>query len=113
MKKDLLQMLKSNCGQLIKNKIKYMKLILVGCGPMAIEYAKVLKSQNQEFITVGNTKKGALNFEKEINEEVILGGIELWLKNNSNLDFNLQKAIITVNENLLGTISKSLINSGV
>jgi len=89
-----------------------MKLILVGCGPMAIEYAKVLKAQNQEFITVGNTKKGALNFEKDINEKVILGGIELWLKNNSNLDFNLYKVIITVNENLLGIIAKSLINSG-
>ena len=110
MKKDLLQMLKSNYGQLIK--IKYMKLILVGCGPMAIEYAKVLKAQNQEFITVGNTKKGALNFEKEINEEVILGGIELWLKNNSNLDFNLYKVIITVNENLLGAISRLVLKYG-
>ena len=112
MKKDLLQMLKSNYGQLIKIKIKNMNLILVGCGPMAIEYAKVLKAQNQEFITVGNTKKGALNFEKEINEKVILGGIELWLKNNPNLDFNLHKVIITVNENLLGIIAKSLINLG-
>ena len=89
-----------------------MKLILVGCGPMAIEYAKVLKAQDQKFIVVGNTKKGAVNFEKEINQKVILGGIELWLKNNSNLDFSLLKVIIAVNENLLGIISKSLINSG-
>ena len=79
---------------------------------MAIEYAKVLKAQNQEFITVGNTKKGALNFEKEINEKVVLGGIELWLKNNSNLDFNLYKVIIVVNENLLGTISRLIIKLG-
>lgn len=89
-----------------------MKIILVGCGPMAIEYAKVLKAQNQEFITVGNTKKGAINFEKEINEKVVLGGIELWLKNNSNLDFSLQKIIITVNENLLGTISRLVLRYG-
>ena len=89
-----------------------MKLILVGCGPMAIDYAKVLKAQNQKFIVVGNTKKGAVNFEKEIKQKVILGGIELWLKNNSNLDFSLFKVIIAVNENLLGIISKSLINSG-
>lgn len=89
-----------------------MKLILVGCGPMAIEYAKVLKAQNQTFITIGNTKKGALNFEKEINEKVILGGIESWLKNNSNLDFNLHKVIITVNENLLGTISRLVLKYG-
>jgi len=89
-----------------------MKLILVGCGPMAIEYAKVLKSQNQEFITIGNTRKGALNFEKVINQKVILGGIELWLKNNSNLDFNSQKIIVTVNENLLGAISRLVLKYG-
>ena len=89
-----------------------MKLILVGCGPMAIEYAKVLNAQNQDFITIGNTQKGALNYEKEINEKVILGGLELWLKNNSNLDFNHHKVIITVNENLLGTISRLVLKYG-
>jgi len=89
-----------------------MKLILVGCGPMAIEYAKVLNAQNQDFITIGNTQKGALNYENEINEKVILGGLELWLKNNSNLDFNHHKVIITVNENLLGTISRLVLKYG-
>ena len=89
-----------------------MKLLLIGCGPMAIEYAKVLKAQNQEFLVVGNTRKGAANFEKEVNEEVLLGGIELWLKNNSTLEFGSKKAIVAVNENLLGAISKKLLHAG-
>ena len=45
---------------------KYTKILIVGAGPMAIEYAKVLKAQKSEFITVGNTKKGANNFKKDI-----------------------------------------------
>ncbi len=89
-----------------------MKIILVGCGPMAIEYAKVLGAQNKEFITIGNTKKGAINFEKEINKKVVLGGIELWLKNNYELDFSSLKIIITVNENLLGIISRLVLRYG-
>ena len=79
---------------------------------MAIEYAKVLKSQNQEFFAVGNTAIGAANFEKEVNQEVILGGVELWLKNNSYLDYSAFKVIVAVNEDLLGQISRCLLNAG-
>lgn len=89
-----------------------MKTLLIGCGPMAIEYAKVLKAQDEEFITVGNTEKGAENFEKQIGEEVILGGIHLWLNNSTDLDKSHYKVIIAVNENLLGVITKSLIAEG-
>lgn len=89
-----------------------MKTLLVGCGPMAIEYAKVLKAQDEEFITVGNTEKGAENFEKQIGEQVILGGIQLWLNNSTDLDKSHYKVIIAVNENLLGVITKNLIAEG-
>ena len=89
-----------------------MKLILVGAGPMAIEYAKVLKSQNQSFIAVGNTKKGAISFEKNINQTVILGGIDKWVNNNPKENFNIYKIIVTVPENLLGLITRKLLNVG-
>ncbi len=89
-----------------------MKTILVGAGPMSIEYAKVLKAQNIEFITIGNTKKGAINFESQINSKVILGGIEKWLEKNTNIDHDLYKIIVVVNENLLGSITKKLIHFG-
>lgn len=91
---------------------KHTKILIVGAGPMAIEYAKVLQAQKNDFITIGNTKTGANNFEKDIKTKVVLGGIENWLKNNSSIDFSLYKVIVTVNEHLLGTIAKLLINAG-
>ena len=91
---------------------KETKIIIVGAGPMAIEYAKVLQAQNKNFVTIGNTKKSAVNFEENIKTNVVLGGVENWIKNNSATDFSLYKVIVTVNENLLGTIAKVLINAG-
>ena len=91
---------------------KKTKILIVGAGPMAIEYAKVLQAQKGEFITVGNTKVGANNFENDIKTKVVLGGVENWLKNNSSIDFSLYKVIVTVNEHLLGTVAKLLINAG-
>tara|TARA_X000000368_G_scaffold264012_1_gene209022 strand:- start:7488 stop:8459 length:972 start_codon:yes stop_codon:yes gene_type:complete len=91
---------------------KYTKILIVGAGPMAIEYAKVLKAQKSEFITVGNTKKGANNFKKDIKTHVVLGGIENWLKNNPSIDFSSYKVIVVVNEHLLGKVTRILINAG-
>ena len=86
--------------------------ILVGAGPMAIEYAKVLQAQNVDFITIGNSKEGAINFETQIKSKVIIGGIETWLEKNPHTDYSLFKAIVAVNENLLGSITRKLINVG-
>ena len=91
---------------------KETKIIIVGAGPMAIEYAKVLQAQNKNFVTIGNTKKGAVNFEENIKTSVVLGGVKNWINNNTALDFSLYKVIVTVNENLLGTIAKFLITVG-
>ena len=88
------------------------KIMIIGAGPMAIEYAKVLKALKYDFIVVGNTKSGAKNFEDDIDIKVHLGGIENWLKNNPSIDFSLFKVIVAVNEHLLGKISKILIFSG-
>ena len=79
---------------------------------MAIEYAKVLQAQNIHFITIGNTKEGAINFETQIKSKVIIGGIDTWLEKNPHTDYNLIKVIAAVNENLLGSITRKLINVG-
>ena len=79
---------------------------------MAIDYAKVLDAQNQEYFVLGNSKEGAVNFQKEISQKVILGGVEKWIENNSDTDFKFFKVIVAVNENLLGSITEKLIRSG-
>ena len=79
---------------------------------MAIEYAKVLDAQSKEYIVIGNTEKGTVDFEKTINKKVILGGLEKWIEDNSNENYEFYKVIVVVNENLLGSITKLLINTG-
>ena len=79
---------------------------------MAIEYAKVLDAQSKEYSVIGNTEKGAVDFEKTINKKVILGGLEKWIEDNSKENYEFYKVIVVVNENLLGSITKLLINTG-
>jgi len=88
------------------------KILLVGAGPMAIDYAKVLTAQGHDFIVVGNSEESAKQFEESVNKNVVIGGIEKWLVNNTD-DFSQYQAIIAVNENLLGKITKILINAGI
>lgn len=88
-----------------------MKIVIVGAGPMSIEYAKVLDGQKREYIVVGNSKVGAVNFEKAVNKKVILGGVEKWIEDCSGEDFNSYKAIVAVNENLLGSITMKLLKA--
>ena len=88
------------------------KIIIVGAGPMALDYAKVLKALNCEFITIGNSKNGAKNFEDKTGTKVILGGIENFLKKHSSTDFGAYKVIVAVNEHLLGKVTRLLIKNG-
>ena len=87
-------------------------ILLIGAGPMAIEYAKVLNAQNVAYSVIGNTKEGARGFESEMNKEVITGGLDKWLRENPNVDVDSYKVIVLVNENLLGFITCELLNFG-
>ena len=41
-------------------------VLLVGAGNIAVDYAKVLKALNRDFIVVGRGEKSAENFEQKI-----------------------------------------------
>ena len=88
------------------------QILLVGAGPMAIEYAKVLEAQNLEYSVVGNTKEGAASFELEMKKEVVTGGLNKWMEQNSKTEVNKYKVIVVVNENLLGSVTCDLLNFG-
>ncbi|OQS46747.1 hypothetical protein B0T49_13755 [Chromobacterium violaceum] len=51
-------------------------LLLIGSGPMAIEYAKVLKAQAREFLVVGRGVTSADTFTKKTGESVLTGGLD-------------------------------------
>lgn len=53
---------------------------IVGAGPMAIEYAKVLQGMGKSFITIGRSETGSTAYKQTTGKDVITGGIETFLK---------------------------------
>jgi len=93
------------------------KILLVGAGYMAMEYAKVLKSLKKSFLVVGRSEESALDFEKATGVSAAAGGIENWLKQENHLGARLlsqlRAAIIATNEDQLGLSARLLIQRGV
>lgn len=86
-------------------------ILLVGTGPMAIEYSRVLVSMNRRFIVLGRGHKSAERFRQQTGIIPELGGSETYLKNKK-----CQKdtvAIIATGTETLMSIIHQLIKSGV
>lgn len=79
---------------------------IVGAGPMAIEYAKVLQELGRSFITIGRSEYGSAAYINSIGEDVITGGIETFLKTKPSIP---EHVIIAVSiENLAESCIKVL-----
>lgn len=70
-----------------------LKVLLVGSGNMAIEYAKVLNALEVDFTVVGRSIDSCKNFEQKTGVKAISGGIQEFFKNNM---ANFSHAILTV-----------------
>lgn len=82
------------------------KILLVGAGYMACEYAKILNHMKQSYQTICRKKKSAEKFEKITHQRAMYGG----LKNIKNLNINFSSAIVAVNIDQLFKVTKDLIN---
>ena len=85
-------------------------ILLVGAGPMAVEYAKVLKALRATFLVVGRGEKSAVDFKSQTAEQPIVGGLSRWLAQTKKV---YNRAIVAVTENELGNATRSLIMAGV
>lgn len=85
-------------------------VLLVGTGPMAIEYGKVLKGLKKKIIAVGLDEKSTREFNEALKVKAETGGISEWLKRNKDYP---KCAIVVVNENLLGKIAMELLENGL
>ena len=85
-----------------------MSLWLVGTGPHAREYAKVLKNLNQEYIAIGRGPSSAFAFETETGHPVRPGGLESALAEGD----PPSKAIIAVSFEQLASVASRLIEAG-
>tara|TARA_B100001113_G_C21073418_1_gene606566 strand:- start:528 stop:1466 length:939 start_codon:yes stop_codon:yes gene_type:complete len=87
-----------------------MKIILVGCGQMAVEYNKVIKSMNLDLCVIGRGLKSAENFFKITSHKVDSLDLDSYLKNNNEL---ANYAIISVGVESLASVCNKMINHGV
>lgn len=61
------------------------KIWIIGAGGIAIEYAKVLKALEKDFIVVGRGEESGRKFQEETGIFPILGGLETFLKGNPDM----------------------------
>jgi predicted dehydrogenase len=86
-------------------------ILLVGSGPMAIDYYNVLTHLNVGVTVIGRGQSSASKFNEATGATVITGGLEQFLENNQ--EFNFDQAIIATGTESLITSLKTLIQVGV
>lgn len=77
--------------------------ILVGTGPMAVEYAKVLTKLKQDFIAIGRREASAKAFEEATGHKPVTGGLNQFLEQNT-ISSDSSVIIATGTEGLMSTM---------
>lgn len=83
------------------------KVILVGAGPMAVEYLKVLDAINLSYDVLGRGSESAGKFESSTGKKVFLNGLEDYCSKNEVSEFAI---VCTGVENLKSITEKLIIN---
>ncbi len=94
----------------MSNNIAGLPLLLVGAGPMAVEYAKVLKEIGRSFVTVGRGKDSCDRFSETVKLPVVSGGIDTYLATATGVH---DIAIVSVGVENLAAVTLSLLDSGI
>ncbi len=58
------------------------QILLIGTGPMAIDYVNILQDMNKSFIVIGRGFASAKTFESKTGIKPFVGGLEKYLENN-------------------------------
>lgn len=85
-----------------------MSLWLIGAGPMAQDYAKVLKALQQPFAVIGRGESSARLFEEKTGHSVTRGGLDCALQDTA----APAVAIVAVGVEKLESTTESLIKAG-
>lgn len=83
---------------------------LIGAGPMAVEYARVLDALNIEFITIGRGSGSAVSFKEKTGKNVFPGGLSSFLKTKPVIPSH---SIVATGVETLAQSAIELINAGV
>ena len=93
-------------------KISAEKVLLIGTGYMAQEYAKVLLALGVEFTVIGRSERGCVNFKEKTGIDAIPGGISQYLSTVEKVSLP-RKAINAASIESLAGSSIDLLNHGV
>lgn len=86
-------------------------ILLVGTGPMALDYAKVLIAQNFSFQVVGRGQESAKRFEEGTGIKPFVGGLQKYLETSS-VEDNTYAIVATGTEGLMSSLL-SVLQAGV
>ena len=83
---------------------------IIGAGGIAIEYTKVLKALNREFVTIGRGHAKAVAYYEATGVKAVEGGLDSFLESKPTIP---EYAIVTVNVEYLASTTISLMKCGV
>lgn len=86
------------------------RVLIVGAGPMARAYAKVLAAEGKPFVAVSRGEAKALEFEQETGTPAFAGGLDAWLRGRPDVPL---VAIAAVGVDALSAVSRRLLAAGV
>lgn len=87
-----------------------MHVVILGAGPMACEYSKVLSSLQIPFTVIGRSESSVAHFQKTTGFLAIPGGYEHYFASNQH---SFSHAIIAVGEKHLGEATRAAIQAGI
>jgi len=94
----------------MSNNLKSKNVVLLGAGPMAMDYAKVLEHLGVNYAVAGRSREGTEKFMKQTGIEAISDGIPGWQKKqNGGADYG----IIAVTCDVLANTAIELMDAGV
>jgi predicted dehydrogenase len=86
------------------------QIYIIGAGPMAIDYAKILKSMGKKFTAIGRSEASSQKFTAETQAPCISGGFDKWFSQQTTMP---KQVIVAVSEENLGQVTKQLIEKNV
>ncbi len=86
------------------------KIWIVGAGLMAIEYAKVLRALNQDFLVIGRGEESSYRFRETTGVSPFIGGLAHFLATGPQVP---DSVIVTVNVEMLQPTALALMRYGV
>lgn len=83
---------------------------IIGAGGIAIEYSKVLKALNKDFITIGRGHEKAVSYYEATGVKAVEDGLDAYIQTKPNI---AEYAIVAVNVEYLASTTISLMKCGV